>query len=38
MGIYVFHFGSKTLIVCTRLNDLIEKILTCTHNLCFEQK
>ena len=40
-GIHYFlllFFYSKTLIVGTRLNRLSEAVLTCTHNLCFEQK
>ena len=33
-----FFFYSEILIVGTRLNRLTEAVLTCTHNLCFEQK
>ena len=34
----VFLFLHKTLIVGTRLNRLIEAVLTSTHNLCFGAK
>ena len=39
-GIYMgkHYFCSKTSIVGTCENRLTEAILTCTHNLCFEQK
>ena len=39
MGIHCFsYFCSKTKIMGTCLNCLSEVVLTCTHNLCFEQK
>ena len=34
----IFLFFSKTMIVGTRQNRLTETVLTCTYNLCFEQK
>ena len=37
-GVYnIFLFCSKTQIVGTRLNRLVEAVLTSIHNLCFEQ-
>ena len=33
IGVYIFF-----LYVGTRLNRLIEAVLTCTHDLCFEKK
>ena len=37
--VYFFaYICSKTYIVGTRLNRLTEAALTCTHDLCFEQK
>ena len=35
---YFSYFCSKTRIVGTRKKRLGEAVLTCTHNLCFEQK
>ena len=38
-GVYIiFLFCSKTWIVGTRYNSLIEGVLTSTYNLCFKQK
>ena len=38
-GVYIFsYFCSKTLIVGTHYNRLIEAVLMCTHNLCFRAK
>ena len=37
-GIQFSYFCIKTYIVGTRKNRLNEAVLTCTHNLCFQQK
>ena len=38
MGTRLNCLRAKTKIVGTRYNHLTEVVLTCTHNLCFEQK
>ena len=38
MGTCLNCLRAKTKIVVTRYNHLTEGVLTCTHNLCFEQK
>ena len=35
---FSYHFRSKRKIVGIRYNRLVEAVLTCVHNQCFEQK